>query len=459
MKHRKLYLRIYLFFILTFFVALLVIFGLFSIVVSDEEDSRLDRYIAAQVYVVQLLLERSATEKPDVPLGDNEDVSEIVSNLARMYGARVWIEGEGGEIFVSSFEDSPPDLSRFRTRQAGGNTAYSRHRGTMPLAVGVPFALPNGEENSLFLYFGRPHPGPFQKTFAIGLVLIGAVTALLLWPLSRNITKPLERLRNSAMKIADGNLGERATGEGKDEIGDVVHSFNVMAERVERMVTGTKRLTANVSHELRSPLARALVAWELLNERVGKAAGEDVPRYLQSIREEIEEMDRLIGTILMLSRLEMGQPGAAVEIDIADALRSIEARYMPLIENAGLTYSCETPGIAVSVRAEKEQLFRVLSNLFENAIKFTTAGGGIRTRVSVQEDEAVFLIANSAQRLPDTTLESIFEPFSRGPGLNVPGTGLGLAIAKQAVENSDGTIEAGQSDGMFYVRVALPISS
>jgi signal transduction histidine kinase len=456
MKHRKLYLRIYFFFILSFFVALLVIFGLFRVVVSGEEDSRLDRYIAAQVYVVQMMLERAAAKRPGLPLAGNEDVFEIVSNLARMYGARVWIEGDGGEVVVSTFEGEPPDLSRFRIRQTEGHIAYSRHKRTMPIAVGVRFVLPDGERNTLFLHFGRPHPGPVQKTFAVGLVLIGAVIALLLWPLSRNITKPLERLRNSALKIADGNLGERATGGPKNEIGDLVRSFNVMAERVERMVTGTKRLTVNVSHELRSPLARARVAWELLNDRIG--TGEDMSRYLQSIREEIEEMDRLIGTILMLSKLEMGQPGTVAEIDLADAVRTLEERYMPLIENAGLSYISEIPHTAIRVRGEKEQFFRILSNLFDNAVKFTKPGGRIRTHVTTKEHEAVFLMVNSAERIEEPILENIFEPFSRGLRPDIPGTGLGLAIAKQAVENSGGTIEAGQADGEFFVRVTLPIT-
>ncbi len=457
MKHRKLYLRIYLFFILTFLVALLVIFGLFSVVVSGEEESRLDRYIAAQVYVVQMLMERVASERPDVPFAGNENVSEIVSNLARMYGARVWIEGSEGEVLVSSFEGSQPHLSRFRTRQSGNHTAYSKHRRTMPHAIGIRLDLPSGEKNTLFLHFGMPRPGPFQKTFAVGLILIGAVTALLLWPLSRNITKPLERLRSSALKIADGNLGERATGEGKDEIGDLERSFNVMAERVERMVTGTKRLTTNVSHELRSPLARARVAWELLNEQIGK--GEGLSRYMQSIREEIEEMDRLIGTILMLSKLEMGQSGAVTDVDLADVLRTLEKRYRPLMENAGLSYTYEGPGTAAPVRAEKEQLLQALSNLFDNAVKFAKPGGRIRTYVTMKENDAVFLMANGAERLEEAMFESIFEPFSRGRSSDVPGTGLGLAIAKQAVENSGGTIGAGQADGEFFVRITLPITS
>ncbi|MBN2325094.1 MAG: HAMP domain-containing histidine kinase [Spirochaetes bacterium] len=454
MKHGKLYLRIYLFFILTFFVALLFIFVLFSAIVSGEEDSRLERYIAAQVYVVQMLLERAVG---DSPLAGNEDVSAIVSNLARMYGARVWIEGDGGEVIASSFDKDPPDLSRFRTRETGGHIVYSRHKRTMPVAVGVRFASPSGEKNILFLHFGMPHPGPFQKTFAFGLILIGAVTALLLLPLTRNITKPLERLRRSALKIADGDLGERAEGASNDEIGDLVRSFNVMAERVERMVTGTKRLTANVSHELRSPLARARVAWELLNERITKK--EAVSRYLQSIREEIEEMDRLIGTILKLSKLEMRQSGTVTDMDLADVIQTFEKRYKPLMENAGLSYTYEGPGTAVPVRAEKEQLLQAFSNLFDNAVKFTNHGGGIRTGVSVKGDDAVFLMANSAESLREETIKKIFEPFSRGSSPGIPGTGLGLAIAKQAVENTGGTIEAGQADGEFFVRITLPITS
>jgi signal transduction histidine kinase len=460
MKRGKLYVKIYLFYILILFVTEILILCLFMFVVSGEDKGAFRQYINAQVYMGNRLLEEVAEDYPEIPIGEIQEIEQILGELGRLYRAKLWIQDADGAILTASFEGKPPDLRRVKKRGGEEYDLYARHRRTMPYMLTIPLSLQEKEASTLFIVFERPQAGRFQTTFLIGLLLIGAVTALLLLPLSRTITKPLERLRLSALKIADGDLKERAGDRGRDEIGDLVNSFNVMADRVERMVTGTKQLTANISHQLRSPLARIRVAWELLWKKMAGSKTEDVSRYMESIREEIGEIDHLIGQVLILSKLEMREQRETAEyINLAGFLRELEERYMTSIRQKRLVYKRGIPESGLAVLGEREQLKTAFSSIYDNAIKFTPAGGSIDLRAHREEEKVVVSMANSSGPPDDDALEHLFEPFYRSGGSTAPGTGLGLTIAKKAVENLGGTIEASWGNGEFVVRVIIRSTS
>jgi two-component system sensor histidine kinase CpxA len=140
---------------------------------------------------------------------------------------------------------------------------------------------------------------------ALGLLIIGLMAALLIIPVSRIITNRLEQLRQSALFIAEGNLTHRVAIRGRDEIGDLAQAFNRMADKMEVMIRSGKELTANISHELRTPLTRIRIAEEMLREKWESAVKDQEGRYLDAIREDILELDRLIGRILELSKMEI----------------------------------------------------------------------------------------------------------------------------------------------------------
>ena len=455
MKLGRLYLKIYLFFVLILFITEILIFGLFRVAVSGDDTGRFRQYITAQVFTVKELIENTAADHSGVNIGEIDELQETMEELGRLYSAKLWIQDEDGRVLASSFEGGVPHLTDEIRRKADGFDIYRRHKHTMPVALAIPVFLQETEA-SLYVYLGVPRFRRVQTIFLAGLLLIGAVTALLLLPLSRYISKPLERLRLSALKIADGDLKERAAVKSRDEIGDLVTSFNIMAQRVERMVVGTKQLTLNISHQLRSPLARIRVAWELLSEKMEGREEKNVSRYLGSIREEIEEMDRLIGRILMLTKLDMREaPEAKADIDITKIIGELEERYMPSIKRKNIVYDKDTPDTGFIVHAEREQLKEAFSNLYENAIKFTPPGGRIRLRVYREDERPVFSLANSCEPLKEDP-ERLFEPYYRGSEETVPGTGLGLAITKRIAENSGGSIEAVYADGEFVIRMVLP---
>jgi two-component system sensor histidine kinase CpxA len=153
------------------------------------------------------------------------------------------------------------------------------------ILCGYPIAFPEGGKGSIHILFasqGPPHP---EGGFALGLAIIGLIIALLIIPVSRFITDRVKQLKQSALRIAEGDLSHRAAVQSKDEIGELAQAFNHMTDKLERMITSSKELTANVSHELRTPLTRIRIAQELLREKLEKGNFKEYERHLEDIRE------------------------------------------------------------------------------------------------------------------------------------------------------------------------------
>ncbi|MGQ9631522.1 MAG: sensor histidine kinase [bacterium] len=299
-------------------------------------------------------------------------------------------------------------------------------------------------------YFGRLNlfwefeDETFGALFAFGLIGIGGFIALLLLPVSRLITNPIKELHRSALRIADGDLTHRTNIKTKDEIGDLGDAFNQMAEKIERMIKGNRELTANISHELRSPLTRIRIAEELIREGLNEENG-DIRKYLDSIQKEISELDSLIGQILLLSKLDISErPFQMDKIDLESVMIEILERMKPLIERNEIQIESEiAPGIP-PVLADREAIKTALSNIVDNAVKFCPPGGRVEVSIKPEGGGVRISLANSCDPIPEDDLRRIFDPFYRveGGGRKTEGAGLGLAITKKIIEGHAGTIEA-----------------
>jgi signal transduction histidine kinase len=288
------------------------------------------------------------------------------------------------------------------------------------------------------------------------LTLFGlAIAGLLLYPLSRNITRPLDQLTHAAQRFGSGDLTARSGVDRQDEVGKLARTFDEMAARIEAARRAERELLANVSHELRTPLARLQVALELLDAR-----DEASQRRVQSIREEVEDLDRLIGDVLTASRLELASlPLHRRELSLPQM--AAKARERALSLDPRRTVQVDVPA-GLQLEADEALIARVLDNLIDNARKYDPSGKPIRVEARREGGEVVLAVQDEGPGIPVDELEKVFEPFFRGGNARseTEGFGLGLALARRVAEAHGGTIRAlNPPGGGARLEVRLPVAA
>jgi signal transduction histidine kinase len=298
----------------------------------------------------------------------------------------------------------------------------------------VALRLPDGR----WLVAKRPLHKGHPLGFLWVLCLTAVAVAVAAWPISRRITRRLERLKAGVEALGAGDLGARVTEEGRDEVALLASSFNRAAGRIEELVGAQRRLLANASHELRSPLARMRVASSLLS---GDA------HLKEEIARDVAELDGLVEEILLASRLESGAPEEREETVDVTALAAEECARA----RAALS------GEVATVTGSPRLLRRLLRNLLENARRH---GGGTSVEVEVRrtpDGGAEIDVLDRGPGVPPGLAERIFEPFHRLPLAKDGGAGLGLSIARQIARRHGGDVVCLPRDGGgSCFRVTLP---
>ncbi len=292
-------------------------------------------------------------------------------------------------------------------------------------------------------------------TTVLVLLIVGAATA----PLARRIARPLEQLTDAARRFGGGDLAYRlpapvppqrrwrranpASSPRPDEITELTGAFNDMADRVERLVRGQRTLLANVSHELRSPLARIRVALVLLPRTPTSA-----PR-LDDIEQDVEELDRLIDEVLTGARIEAtGLPARLDDVDLRQVVAALVQRAALDPATAGCAVRLD-PGPDVIVRGSAALLRRAVWNLIENAAKY--GAPPIVLAVGRDDGGAVLTVTDEGSGIPAADRTRVMEPFFRGDAARTPsagagasqGFGLGLSLAHQIAVAHGGSLTLG----------------
>ena len=461
MKPGKLYLKIFLSFVLVLIVTEILVFGLFSIAGQRSFRSRFEQYASSHARLAKEFIEERIRSKPETTIVENEPLKDLIQRLSEIYGAKMWLEGPDGTVLLQSFSgDIPVTMGMVSEKPVKdfGDFKLHRHfkRGWTPFIV-IPIEIREHESGRLNVLFDTMEPPHPEKGFALGLVGIGLVIALLMIPVSRIFTNRIKQLRHSALQIAEGDLSHRVTVKGKDEIGELGRSFNQMADKVERMIQGGRELTANVSHELRSPLARIRIAEEILRERWKQGDYQGCERHLDNVRQDIEELDRLIGSILVLSKLDMQEASLKREsFNPSDLIQELLEQFKSSISRRSLRLMTDL-SFDLPILGDRNAVRTALSNILDNAVKFTPEGGSIIVTMQPQGDRVQISVTNSFQRLSTEDLIRIFEPFYRTQRAHVAGSGLGLAITRKILERHGGTIEAENAPEGLRILIRLPI--
>ena len=310
--------------------------------------------------------------------------------------------------------------------------------------------------------FIGPRGVPFTGLL-IGVITSGLVCYLLSWYL----TKPIVRLRTAARQLAAGDLTTRTGAPacvGRDEVAGLMRDFDAMAERIETLLKAQSRLLNDISHELRSPLARLNVALGLARQR----ADRDNSEMLDRIELEASRLNELIGRILTLARLEDGEqlvPQTPVPLDELVASVVEDAEFEAQARNCHV-YAAIPEG-DWSVRGNASLLHSAVENVIRNAIRYTQEKSAVEVELRSEArggvSEAVLRVSDSGPGVPPSALEKLFEPFYRldeARGRQTGGVGLGLAITERAVRFHGGKVSASnRSKSGLVVEIRLPLIS
>ena len=281
-------------------------------------------------------------------------------------------------------------------------------------------------------------------------VRLFAILALLFLPLSggigyyisRKAMAGVERVAETARRVQGGRLGERVTvGNEGYEIESLATAFNEMLGRIESLMEELQGVTTNIAHDLRTPMARIRGLVESLEWR--ELSPEKHRQTIGNILEECDRIMPLTEAILELARLEAERSAMKGEtIDLAAEVRTACALFSEVAEDRGIALSCSIPAAPLPLACDRSRTQRAISNLIDNALKFTPKGGEVRVSLETEEDRAVLRIADNGPGIPPKEIERVFERFYRvDPSRNTPGNGLGLSMVRAYAQACGGEVE------------------
>jgi two-component system sensor histidine kinase CpxA len=280
-----------------------------------------------------------------------------------------------------------------------------------------------------------------------------AVAVLLCYLLALNLTSPLRKLQKTLELFGQGDLGARTKSKRRDELGQLSRTFDRMADRIETLLDAERRLLLDISHEIRSPLARLGVVVELARN------SEDIEGSLNRIQKEADRLNDLVGQLLQVTRAEGDRDkllhdsvrlDELIETVVDDCAIEAHARNCEL-------HLAETPQIAVS--GDPELLRRAIENIIRNAIRYSPQGTRVDIALRDSGATARITVRDHGPGVPVESLERIFDPFYRvdpDRSRTGGGVGLGLAIARRAVELHDGALHASNANPGLLVEIEIP---
>ena len=286
------------------------------------------------------------------------------------------------------------------------------------------------------------HRAAVALQWSVALLVSGLICSLL----TRYLTAPILRLQEMSRKLAAGDLSVRAPSRlvrRRDEIGDLIRDFNAMAARIEELISRQRQLTSDVSHELRSPLARLNVALDLGRQRKGNDPAFD------QMEDDIGVLDEMIGRLLTIARLDMSAPQLRMtNVDLAELVSQVirNAEFESGEANGGIVFTSSGP---CTVWGSNELLQSAIENVVRNAVRYTEKGTSVEVCLqseSLPSSPNVRLtVRDYGPGVPESELSNIFQPFYRVAAARdrqSGGAGLGLAIADRVVRIHGGAIRA-----------------
>ncbi len=318
----------------------------------------------------------------------------------------------------------------------------------------VPMPMPSFE--------GNPREEEFFQRTSQGLLYgaggVALIALLLGIFLSRTISRPIRELTRATHAIAQGDLQQQVDIRSRDELGELANAFNKMSAELSRSINTRKQMTADIAHELRTPLSLILGHAEAVHDGVLQPTREN----FEIIREEAERLEHLVDDLRTLSLADAGELSMQLQsVSPARLLEDLAAHYRLHTQTKDLDLQLEISNSLPDLQMDPGRITQVLTNILDNAVRHTPPGGLITLASSQTPDGVALSVRDSGPGLPPADLERIFDRFYRADESRTRtdgGSGLGLAIAKSIVQAHGGTIraESQQGNGLTVI-ITLPV--
>jgi signal transduction histidine kinase len=374
--------------------------------------------------------------------GGRPALQQFMENLQRIYDAQGVLTDEQGRDLLTN-QDRSDLLRRARRRRA------------LPFfRSGQPMIARHAEDGRywFFLIFPSMRPGSWFL-MPEHLFMMGAAVLLCYW-LALHLTSPVRALQRAVERFGRGDLSARVSSTRRDELGRLARTFDRMADRIQTLLAAERRLLLDISHELRSPLARLGVAVELAR------SGDDLNAALNRIQKESDRLNSLVGQLLQVTRAE-GDPSSLRRESV-----QLDELVQQLVEESGIeaaAHGCRLEFAKrepVTVEGDPELLRRAVENVIRNAIRYSPPESAVEVSLARNNGTAVVDVRDHGPGVPEPALPRLFDPFYRVADdrcTSSGGVGLGLSIARRAIELHHGKIRAKNADPGLEVELEMPV--
>ncbi|MBA6391050.1 HAMP domain-containing protein [Colwellia sp. BRX10-3] len=390
-------------------------------------------------------------------------VQKVLSMLPKREGRELLLKNVTTNEVLASEKWQIVSLQKFLTEnnlESLTTVKFEFYRMTGPLAINVA-----GTPYQLFLA-SRDRKPPFGSIIHriptwLRLAIPVIISSILLWLLTRSLTKPLIAMQKAAARFGDGEFTARIPliAQRNDEIGACAVSFNLMAEKLEQNIGSHQRLMADVSHELRSPMTRLQIALGLAQQN--NISEDLLHKHLQRCELEVARLDEMISNVLSLSRMENTiSQMELMTVDLKQLLTLCIEDAQYIANEKSITIAFEYPETAL-LQADANLLSSAINNILINAIKYSHKNQQVKVYLIKTNSHFVINIMDTGSGVPANDLPKLFEAFYRvaqSRERTTGGTGLGMAIAKQAIVAHNGNISAqNNSENGLTVTIELPL--